>query len=40
MTLSDALDRFFKDPENAPWLLDEMAWPGNAGCSGLASLRM
>lgn len=23
--------------ENAPWLLDEIEWPMNAGCSGIAA---
>lgn len=39
-TLMEALEIFFNNPDEAPWLLDERPWPENVGCSGLTSLKI
>jgi len=36
-TLNQAIKRFIDNPNEAEWLLDTVAWPGNAGCNGLSS---
>ena len=36
MELYEAVNKFLKNPENAPWLLDEGQWPtNNTGCNGV-----
>ena len=41
MKADEAITQFLKDPENAPWLLDEGVWPAtNEGCNGLSRLNL
>ena len=35
LTVAEAIDQFMLNPEKAPWLVDEDAWPCNRRCSGL-----
>lgn len=35
LTLMKAIEKFLDNPNEAPWLLDEIVWPNNKGCSGI-----
>jgi len=36
----EAIREFLRDPKNAPWYMDEVGWPYNAGCSGLTASKL
>jgi hypothetical protein len=35
LTLNDAIGMFLNDPLSSPWLIEDLVWPANRGCSGL-----
>lgn len=34
LTLNDVIGIFLKNPEQTPWLIEDLTWPNNKGCSG------